>query len=359
MINEAANSCLALAELSKHGIFSFDIKSSRFVYCNPSFRKYVQVVDDAIPDSTMSLLIHPDDKGYVRENYRRLLKIDKKKSIEFRLILPDQSIRTVRVEAFNTVTEDQNQIITGIVEDITAYKAHSDTLNKFSNKKNALLNILSHDILGPLGTIQNLSTIINKKFITAENHELSRFMNSIEKISKSSISMVRNLLTQEFLETADAELVTRRTDIVAAVRGLIEQYKESEEITARTFNFSSSNDRILIHVDESKILQALNNLISNSIKFTEDSGLMELSIEEEHDTVLFRLRDNGIGIPDAFHPTLFEKFSGAGRRGLHGEPSHGLGMSIIRSIVEWHHGKIWFESKEQVGTTFYIRLPYQ
>jgi two-component system sensor histidine kinase VicK len=359
MINEAANSCLALAELSRHGVFSFDIKSCRFVYCNPSFREYVQVVDESIPDSTVSLLIHPEDEGYVRENYGRLLKSDKKNSAEFRLILPDQSIRTVRVEAFNTITKDQRRVITGIMEDISAYKAHNDMLNKFSNKKNAILNILSHDILGPLGTIQNLSAIINKKLMTAENREMSRFINSIEKISKSSIAMVRNLLTQEFLETAEAELVKRRTDIVAAVRGMVEQYKETEEITTRTFNFSSSSDKILIHVDESELLQAINNLVSNAIKFTEDSGLMEISIEEEQDTVLFMLRDNGIGIPKVHHATLFDKFSGAGRTGLHGEPSHGLGMSIIQTIVEWHHGKIWFESKEQVGTTFYIRLPYQ
>jgi two-component system sensor histidine kinase VicK len=358
MINEAANSCLALAELSRHGIFSFDIKSCKFVYCNPSFREYVQVVDDLLPDSAISLLIHPDDEGYVRENYARLLKSDKKKSLEFRLILPDQSVRAVRVEAFNTSTKDQRRVITGIMEDITIYKAHNDTLNKFSNKKNSLLNILSHDILGPLGTIQNLSAIINKRFLNTENQEISRFISSIEKISKRSISMVRNLLTAEFLETADAELVKRRTDIVAAVQEMIEQYNDSEEITTRSFSFSASSDTILIDIDESKLLQAINNLISNAIKFTEDNGLLELSIEEEDDTVLLKLRDNGIGIPEAYHTTLFEKFSGARREGLHGEPSHGLGMSIIRTIVEWHGGKIWFESQEQVGTTFYIRLPY-
>ncbi len=306
MINEAANSCLALAELSRHGIFSFDIKSCKFVYCNPSFREFVQVVDDLLPDSALSMLIHPDDESYVRESYARLLKSNKKKGLEFRLILPDQSIRTVRIEAFNTITKDKKRVITGIMEDITTHKAHNDTLNKFSNKKNALLNILSHDILGPLGTIQNLSAIINKKLITAENREMSKFINLIEKISKRSIAMVRNLLTQEFLETAEAELILRRTDIVAAVRGMIEQYQESDNVTSRTFTFSASNERILIHVDESKLLQALNNLISNSIKFTEDNGLLELSIEEEQDTVLFRLRDNTVS---AFRKFTIRPFS--------------------------------------------------
>ena len=359
MMDKAANSCLALAELSKHGIFSFDVESKKFDYCNPSFRQYVQVEDDAIAEPVISLLIHPDDEAFVRQNYRNLLKSNKKKTLEFRLILADQSIRSVRVEAFNTKTADKRQVITGIMEDFTAYKAHNDTLNKFSNKKNSLLNILSHDILGPLGTIQNLSAIINRKFINQENQEMSRFINSIEKISKSSIAMVRNLLTQEFLETAEAELVKRRTDIVAALKAMVEQYQASDEVTSRTFIFSSSSDTILIQVDESKLLQAINNLIANAIKFTEESGRMEISIEEEQDSVLFRLSDNGIGIPEVYQSTLFEKFSAARRPGLHGEPSHGLGMSIVKTIVEWHHGEIWFESKEQVGTTFYIRIPYE
>ncbi|WP_248282223.1 sensor histidine kinase [Mucilaginibacter robiniae] len=65
----------------------------------------------------------------------------------------------------------------------------------------------------------------------------------------------------------------------------------------------------------------------------------------------------GVGIPGKYHATLFNKFSKAGRPGLKGQVSIGLGMSIIKTLVEWHKGEIWFRSKEHEGTTFYIELP--
>jgi two-component system sensor histidine kinase VicK len=73
--------------------------------------------------------------------------------------------------------------------------------------------------------------------------------------------------------------------------------------------------------------------------------------------VVISISDTGIGIPKAFHDTLFEKFTSARRRGLKGEVSTGLGMSIIKTIVEWHGGSIWFNSEENVGTTFFIEIP--
>jgi two-component system sensor histidine kinase VicK len=248
-------------------------------------------------------------------------------------------------------------VIIGIIEDISSFKEHNDTLNKFSNKKNALLNILSHDLLGPLGIIKNFSALIKKKTADLEIKEINQLIGSIEKISRHSIDMIRNLLNQEFLESAGAELVLRRTNIVAVIREMIENYKQSEETLLRTFIFSTSADIIQIDIDETKIAQALNNLVSNALKFTQENGVIEISIKEEAEAVLLTISDNGIGIPEKHHNNLFDKFTSARRSGLHGEPSNGLGMSIIKSIIDWHHGQIWFQSKENEGTTFYIRLP--
>ncbi len=102
----------------------------------------------------------------------------------------------------------------------------------------------------------------------------------------------------------------------------------------------------------------ITNLISNSIKFTHDDGVITVRVEdkEERGTVLISVADNGIGIPNKYHTSLFDKFIRARRPGLRQEASIGLGMSIIKTIVEWHKGKIWFESKENEGTTFYVQI---
>jgi two-component system sensor histidine kinase VicK len=357
MIDEAAISCLALAELSRQAIFSFDINSKKFIYVNQAFREHVQLEDRSISDSAIRLLFHPEDAAFVMQSYRDLIEKESTTRIEFRLILPDKTIKSVRVEAFNTLIGDSRQVITGIMEDITAFKDHNDTLNKFSNKKNSILTILSHDLLGPLGTIQNLTAILSKKITNADHRELYRFVNSIDKISRNTIALIRSLLTQEFLESADAELVLRRTNLVEALGQMFQEYKTSEETVKRTFNFSASKQAILVDIDETKLMQAVNNLVSNALKFTHENGIISLSIAEEDAGILLKVADNGIGIPKKHQASLFEKFTAARRPGLQGESSHGLGMSIVKTIIDWHHGEIWFETEENVGTTFYIRLP--
>ncbi|MET1054266.1 MAG: ATP-binding protein, partial [Pedobacter sp.] len=88
-------------------------------------------------------------------------------------------------------------------------------------------------------------------------------------------------------------------------------------------------------------------------------GHIHLDIRDTDTHVSLSIADDGIGIPKQYHATLFDKFTDAGRTGLNGQRSTGLGMYIIKSIVEWHGGKIWFESEENQGTTFYIELPKQ
>lgn len=152
-------------------------------------------------------------------------------------------------------------------------------------------------------------------------------------------------------------MMKQRVDVVRMAKRTVQQYQESERRINKVFHLSASSDSIFIELDENKFMQSINNLISNAIKFTPDGGIITVSLEEEEEAVLFKVADNGIGIPEKYHVTLFEKFTNARRPGIKGEPSVGLGMSIIKTIVEWHHGKIWFESEVNKGTTFYISLP--
>lgn len=128
---------------------------------------------------------------------------------------------------------------------------------------------------------------------------------------------------------------------------------------AKTFQLFTNQKAIFFEIDEPKFMQAINNLLSNAIKFTPDGGVINLRLEERADKVLIQVEDNGIGVPDHLQEKIFEKFSKARRPGLKGEPSTGLGMSIIKTIIEWHGGRIWLESEENKGTTFFIELPRQ
>ena len=170
--------------------------------------------------------------------------------------------------------------------------------------------------------------------------------------------MIKELINTEFLQTSESAFVKQCTDIVEKLAAMISQYQQSPLLISQRFRFTSSADSLYVNIDESKFIQAINNLISNSLKFTPDDGNIEVSISEpDEKNILITVQDNGIGIPADMQPFLFDRFTKARRPGIHGEPTNGLGMSIIKTIVEWHKGEIWFESREGKGTIFYVEIP--
>jgi len=104
-------------------------------------------------------------------------------------------------------------------------------------------------------------------------------------------------------------------------------------------------------------MQVLLGLQSNALKFTPGTGSIDLDIQEEKLGFCLVVKDTGIGIPKDLQPLIFEKFSEARRPGVRGEVSTGMGMYIIEQIVRMHQGKIWFDSKENQGSCFYVFIP--
>jgi two-component system sensor histidine kinase VicK len=97
--------------------------------------------------------------------------------------------------------------------------------------------------------------------------------------------------------------------------------------------------------------------VSNANKFTRRNGHIRVTVQEKAGNTILSVRDDGIGIPKDLQPQLFERFTRARRPGLKGEETVGLGLSIVKRIVELHGGKIWVESEENKGSTFFIELP--
>ncbi len=112
-----------------------------------------------------------------------------------------------------------------------------------------------------------------------------------------------------------------------------------------------------INSDAVKFFQIIHNVLSNSIKFTNAKGIIEIEIKENDDFYIISLNDNGIGIPAAMFESIF-KDRVMGRTGLKGEKSKGMGLSISSSVfTKIMGGEIWFESVEDKGTVFYVQLP--
>jgi len=341
---------------SKLKMFSYDFAAEKFIFLNPAFIEFFGLSIDTYSPASLLALVHPDDRQLVKDGLQLCLKNNEVEDVECRIIRNGNE-RWLQVNAYLTKTPDGAQTIIGHAEDITLFKEHSYNLHKHNTKKNALLNILSHDLAGPIGLVGNLAELLVKETHSLNNPKIDKTLKIVSNVSKRAISLIRNFVNTEFVESEAINLLKRRVDIVTKISEAMVDYFHMEQDLNLKFSMNASKETIYVEIDEDKFMQVIHNLISNSMKFTPDGGEISVYIEDDESTVLLKVADNGIGIPEEYHKNLFDKFTRARREGLKGQLSTGLGMSIIKTIVEWHDGKIWFESQVGKGTTFHIALP--
>ncbi|GGK80973.1 ATP-binding protein [Rufibacter glacialis] len=348
----------ALIERTGQAFFAFDLGQLRLVYQNSAFEAAFKVPEGTSTQQEWLEVVHPEDRNYVVGKLPEVLASGVCHSLEFRVQLPGQPGQWVCLSASVVEKGDGQRLLVGHVEDVTTQRKYNDHLKKFSNKKNSVLNILAHDLAGPLGMIHNLSGLLTDQLKALEEEESQKTIALIERISKHGSTILRDFMNHEFLESSQTDLVTRRVNVTEKVREALEEYLgEKGRLMDVRFEFQYSHEEIFVDLDDLKFLQVITNLISNSLKFTPPGGVITISLEKEETTFLVKVADTGVGIPKEFHEHLFEKFTKARRPGLKGEQSVGLGMSIVKTIVDWHKGDIWLESEENKGTTFFLRLP--
>lgn len=331
--------------------FIYNLNSNQFVYIDYALTELLQSDIELSADAILSML-YADDIPDLKKSLADLLNGSFRGCAQFRIKI-NNAERWLRLTPFLIINADE-KIIAGNIFDITAEVHNQYAIHKYANKKNSMLSILSHDLRGPLEIARMITSSLGQN--TADSYIINQSKN-LSKIIKQSLDLVNDLIQREETESINVELVKRRINISAKLKEYIDEFSQSEEATQKEVTFSSSPQDIYLHLDEAKFMQVLNNLMSNALKFTPHGETISLSVKDMDDRVLFIFSDTGIGIPEKFHAALFEKFTPARRKGLNGEPTVGLGLSIVKTVLEWHEGTIQVESEEGQGTTFYFEIP--
>ncbi len=339
--------------------FIYDLDLGQFSYLNQAFKQVFELNPEVTVSNPALLFscLHPEDQEFMQLQFEQLLAHKKTEKIEFRIITPTGEIKWLCMAALLLAAEPgESPQIGGFLEDITKRREITETALKFNAKKDATLEILSHDLASPFLNIEGLTTALEEQWQEGDLN-VAPLLKMIRESAKKGSDLIRDFVHTEFLESSQVVLNKERVDIVAKIAGLMENYQSQQTLINREFRFKKSDEPIYMYLDELKFMQVMNNLLSNAIKFTHENGIITVTVTDGQHKVLITVTDNGIGIPAAMQPFLFDKFTKARRPGIRGEKSTGLGMSIIKNIVEWHQGKIWFESTENVSTTFYVQMP--
>ncbi|MBX0290246.1 PAS domain-containing protein [Hymenobacter sp. HSC-4F20] len=343
---------------SKAVHFAYHVAQRRLVYVSPA---YEQVLGGRLADANEELpgwlgRIHPPDLLHLRQCMRRALRGELVQDVRLRVEQADGQVQWLCLTACLQQLADEEYYLSGSVMDVTRSTENRIHAEKFNTKKNATLEILSHDLAAPLVLLQQLT-----EHLRVEAGEVSASVQQVlglmERTCREGVSLIRDFVDNEFMESVNVELQRERTDLGGWLATIIEEYQLSERHTHLQFELLVPRQAVYVSLDVNKFQQVINNLISNAIKFTPDGGRIRVSLEPGEQQVLVQVADTGVGIPEKLQPLLFDKFTRARRPGLRGEKATGLGMSIIQTIVGLHEGTIQVASREGEGTCFSIMLP--
>jgi two-component system sensor histidine kinase VicK len=339
--------------------FVYDVAAGHVSYISPAYEQMLQGHCERVNEELPALLarIHPDDQDHAADCWQRWLAGKLREPLELRLRTSDAHDQHLSITPHLLTGPTGLVQLGGMIEDITATKVMLWHADKYNTKKNTTLEILSHDLAGPFAQLEQMSDYFQQTVVPLQDQQLTGMIEHMRRLCRSSVDLIRDFVDHEFLDSANVELKRERVSLGEKLRLMMEQYQAADEHVGKLFVFVMRVVPLYVEIDQNKFMQVLNNLISNSIKFTPDGGTITVALEQRANEALVTVADTGIGIPEDMQPSLFEKFTPARRSGLRGERSTGLGMSIIKTIVELHQGHITFNSREGEGTTFFITLP--
>ncbi|MFN4008306.1 MAG: sensor histidine kinase [Chitinophagaceae bacterium] len=248
------------------------------------------------------------------------------------------------LKALNTTIEQQKAALKSALQ-----KAETE-----ASDKDKIIRVVAHDLRNPLAAMSSLSNLI------IENpHSFSDTLEPIRMIKASCDSSLD--LINDLLETADFQqqkaLTKTHIGLQELLKHAVEMMRFKADEKRQSLVLQLPETPATVFVNKEKIWRVLANLIANAIKFSQQNSSIEVGATVNDSGTLIYVKDYGVGIPTHMQPYVFDAFTTAKRKGTQGEPTFGLGLSICKQIIEAHGGSIYFESKELVGTCFYMHLP--
>lgn len=239
----------------------------------------------------------------------------------------------------------------GVETDITKVK-------EMEKIKSEFVSIASHQLRTPLTGIKWFSELLLKGKAGKLTVEQKDYMQQVFDSNDRMIKLVDDLLDVSHIdESGKFKIILVKEDFSTIIKDVVDQQKiQAKEKTIKIILSPNCLKKIILRVDRSKIEQAMQNILSNAIKYSPKGSSVSVECENKGDQYVCSFKDKGIGVPLYQQHRVFEKFFRADNVITVGSGT-GLGLYIARYIIDGHGGKMWFESKENKGTTVYFSLP--
>ena len=306
--------------------------------------------------------VHPDDLDHVQAALERTIQEKALYDVEFRAVRDDGQIRWMN--GYGRVTAEidgQTTRLSGVMFDIDDRKRADESLREADRRKDEFLALLAHELRNPLVPIRNTLQLLR---LTADDNEM--VTSSVELMSRQVDQLVRlvdDLLDVSRISRGTVQLRLERIDLSAVVRQAADASRPLYQAGKRELTVALPSEPLYIRGDTTRLIQVVSNLLNNAAKFTDEGAKVWLSLERTssesgNQTALLRVRDNGIGIAADQLERIFDLFTQADSSLERSRSGLGLGLTLVRQLVELHGGQVTASSAGPgQGSEFTVNIP--
>lgn len=235
------------------------------------------------------------------------------------------------------------------------YRNISREMNLARLKSDFVANV-SHELRTPLALIRLYAETLELGRLT-NKEKYQEYFRIIREESERLTALINNILDFSRIEAGRKEYEFKETDLSQLVRSTLDSYRFQIEQNGFEFEENIADNIPPVYVDREAIARSLLNLVNNALKYSKDNKFISVNLYRSNGSVKLEVQDHGIGIPANEHDKIFEKFYRCGDPLVHNIKGSGLGLSLVRHIVQAHGGEVQVESVPDKGSKFTIRLP--
>ncbi|HEX8248838.1 MAG TPA: ATP-binding protein, partial [Pyrinomonadaceae bacterium] len=362
---------LYAAENADIGLWFWDFAKGE-IFSTPKCNEFFGLAaNEIITPNYFIDAVHPEDRERVAAELQQSQNSDKIYDSEYRVICPDGSIQWVSARGKTHFDRDNfPQSMMGIARRITDRKLESEELKKIydlerkardeaeeaNRAKDYFLAIVSHELRSPLNSILGWAKILLTKQV--DDATRKNALETIERSAKSQAKLIEDLVDMGRVASGKLRLELRPVNLFDIVNNIYNQQKPLAESKKVQLEFVHNATRAEVFGDVIRLQQVFTNLLNNALKFTPEGGNIKIDMEVTSNKVEVNITDSGQGIAPEFLPNIFRQFAQGDERTSSDKSGLGLGLSIVKTLVEKHNGFVKAQSEGiGHGSTFTVAFP--
>lgn len=335
-------------ETAKLGVWQLDLSTDLFDCSTTCKANFGLPPETVITYDALLEAVLPEDREHIRREVHRAVAEKDLYEVEYRVRWPDTTVHWITARGRAFYGEDGKPLrMAGLTLEITERK-------ELEYRKDEFIGIASHELRTPVTALKGYTQLLQRKSVQQGLQEHATILTKMDGQLNRLTKLIVDLLDISKMQMGKVAYTKAPFDFDVWIQSLIQDLQQASAHHTIMLTGAAS---LKVMGDHNRLEQVFINLITNAIKYSPRAERVDVAIAPAMDNVTVSVRDYGVGIPKEHHRKIFDRFYRVSTLSNNSFPGLGVGLYITHEIIQAHNGKIWLESAEEQGSTFFVSLP--